>query len=163
MFDQVTITESYEPPEQLRGLLEDVQHKSVVHTSQNQELRIFDKLPARIIKYDVEYQGYRISGRTILSPFGIFCSLHNDQGMAASQILARAFQYGKPTLLYEDHESLTQTQSDYHNLTAEWYSDNAIERNVPQIRLQVKLENQEAEKRTLDTIEDWAEHWLSLE
>jgi len=162
---QITDT-AYDPDDELRNLLDDLETAEVSYGSDHQI-----DLPGELVAQQRDYEmvfvedddEFTLSGTETMGSLGTFLSLEGNLGFASGIVLYHALILGEPTQCYTD-ETVPSDPSPgrYQDLTAEWYHPAAIEQDIPEARLNNRAVDFRATGLSLDEIERYAGHWLSL-
>ena len=160
MFEKTQITDTYQVDGDLRKQLETLRNAGRVKNLQSQPVEFTDDQSAQQTLCEATFAGETVIQFVTVSPLGIFSSYQRNQEMAAAMILTESLQYGEPTLVYEDHATVRQHESDYLDLTAEWYYDPFVEKGLPEKKMELRPDMLEAKEITLETLEYRAKRWF---
>jgi len=163
MSDPVITDKAYQPSEDLQPLLIEAGDEITITKSEQEEVPL-GPMAAIQRSYDAEYEGFSVGGFETTSQYGHFLSLEGHLGVSATTVLVTAIKLGTPTLTYLDERDPDSITIDtYEDLTAEWYYPKAVEIGVPELRMEARHDEFEAEEIPLDQLEEWALRWLELE
>jgi len=162
--DSPAVTDTpYEPDPELRTYLEEAGQEIHLTDKSVTSFELLGGLDARQEKYNVEYEGFSLSATETQSPVGVFISLDGHLGLAATTHLVSALVHGQITQVYSDEAPPPDGWSErYQDLTAEWYQPKAVDAGLPEKRLSSSRAF-EAERLTVEQLEEWADTWLSLD
>jgi hypothetical protein len=162
---QITDT-AYDPDDELRDLLDDLATVRVSYGSDH-EIDLPGELTALQRDYEMVFvedgDEFTLSGTETTGSLGMFLSLEGNLGFAAGIVLQHALILGEPTQCYTD-ETVPSDPSlgRYQDLTAEWYQPAAVEQGIHEARLSNRAVDLRATGLSLDEIERYGRHWLSL-
>jgi len=151
----------YEPADDLRELLIEAGGEIRIDYGDSSEINP-GGLTMLQRDYSVHYEGFELAGTETQSGFGLMLSLEGYLGLAATTILVSSIQYGKPTLVYIDDAPPASAYGErYEDISAEWYTTEAVDQGVPEARMEARPDGFEADRIELERVEAWAEAWLS--
>jgi hypothetical protein len=157
---QVTGT-AYQPDSELEDLLTALD-SAHISTDSEQEIDLPGGLSARQIQVSGSFDGFEIEGAETFSPLGTFMSFEGYLGLTASLVLYFARTLGEPTQIYLDSAPPATVRRDqYEDITAEWYTPQAVEAGLPETRLEARSVRFDEQKINLGKVEEWAQMWLS--
>ena len=168
MPDSQVTKDPYTPGEELESLINNELEDVRVSYTSDTEIDLPAGLTAQQRDYEMTLRDdgdeFVLSGTETASGIGMFLSLEGHLGFAAGIILSHALILGQPTQIYTD-EGLSGDPvfDEYQDLTAEWYQPAAVDNGLPEARLSQRTADLEATKISLNEIERYARHWLSLE
>lgn len=150
----------YEPDNDLNTLLQELGAvESQVTNEQTFELLDRREVDRQTVKF--EYEGFEVTGTETYTPFGVLISYDGWLGLAAGLGLFMCKELGEPAQIYLDSAPPPTIHNDaYEDITFEWYTPAAVERGVPETRLE-KREVYEEELVSLEQVEEWVRNWLS--
>ena len=129
MINEALAGDDYEPPEDLREIVEAVQNADVEYHNQEEYEVAGD--PARQTDHSIEFREDSVDVTETIASVGVLSSYTGSLRLTAAVILAQAVQWGEPTQIYADEA----VDGEYADVTAEWYVEPAIEAGVPEARL----------------------------
>lgn len=161
-----TITEPYQPTDrELTTKLRAFGEQATVSYEERREIDFGLERDAPLgyrQKYIVEHQDRRISGTETNTALGNLLSLEGDVGFASAVILLNALVFGVPTATYTDETIKTsEGEERYHDLSAEWYTEQAREHEIPEKRLLQHGLNFEFEPIEFERIEEFGEGYFT--
>lgn len=164
---ETTITKPYQPGDrELRTKLRAFGEQATVSYEERREIDLGLNRDAPLgyrQKYVVEHQDRRISGTETNTALGNLLSLEGDVGFASAVILLNALVFGVPTATYTDEAIKTGegTGERYHDLSAEWYTEQAREHKIPEKRLLQHGLNFEFDPIEWGRLEEFAEMYFT--
>ena len=153
---------AYDPDDELKRLLRDALKTLRIEYGAKQAV---PELHGIQREYTLTDAVDELSGFETQSGLVLMASLEGYPGLAAAAVLAFSLQYGEPTLVYLDCQTLPDDlgwlDTEYEDLTAEWYTPEAVEAGLPEMRMQSRDASFEADTLDLATVERWARHYLT--
>ncbi len=157
---QIT-NEPYDPNDEFQELINDVRCNARLHYEEERTFQLPGGFKATQLKYTVTFEEFELTGTETITSLGVMVSLSGHLGCATSVVLANALTYGEPTQTYIDEGNASATlPTQYHDLTAEWYFEPAVEAGVPETRLSNRAIDCKTNLVPLDRLEEWGRVWL---
>ena len=121
MFNELKITDTYEPDSNLRTQLEELPDMGELAVVQTDQIGLLNNESALQVVSKGIFAGELVIKIDAEPPFGVMSGYHGDLGLGAAMILADSLRFGEPTVLYEIYSESGQEESIYPQLSAEWH------------------------------------------
>jgi len=155
---EIITGEVYDLPDSIREGMRDVRVEYVdehQHTIAGQEAQQRD-----VVVIDSS-RDTEISVTETMSPIGTLESARGDIGLAAAYLCTMAEGLGVPTLCYTDERiKIGNLDERYHDLSAEWYHDAAVDAGIIEGRKHQHSERYDAVAMEVGELEDLAMKYI---
>jgi len=158
---------AYEPDPDLRDQLDGLGSVEVDYQA-DREIDLPGELTAQQREYTMVFDDgddkFALSGTETTGSLGMLLSLEGNLGFASAIALHHAVILGEPTQCYTDERIPEDVSSDiYQDLTVEWYQPAAVDKDIPQARLNQRGIDFDATGVSLKEVEQHAKNWVSLD
>ena len=161
--EQITDAE-YVPDDELDRLLDKFGSETKITYGEESEIGFSVDLQGTQREYSAFFDDFEIEGFETYTDLGYLLSLEGNLGFAAGIGLQHARTLGVPTLTYTDEAPAAGVIGDaYQDLSVEWYTPDAVEAGLAELRLEKRVGPFDHDRVGLETLERYARVWLSLD